>query len=252
MAESSSRGPGGTARGAPQYRAPQSVPWGVLEGVALLAAFQVLSPVVAAAFVLRWPEPQREVVATLLSDVAILLAVVVLVGRWAGGRREGLGALGLRIPPLGDVLRAWPVLAAGAVAYLAVAHASATVAHLVGAEWQIQRVAEAVRAARYPGELAVVALVAVVVAPLAEEVVFRGAFYLPLRSLLGPVGAAVIVSLVFSAAHMYPWGAGNLVVLSIVFIALFEHTGSLWAPIVAHALYNAGNFVIIRFVLPAA
>jgi len=188
--------------------------------------------------------------ATLLSDVAMVVIVVFLVGRWAGNRGTGLGALGLRAPSLRDVLGTWRIIVVGAVAYVAVAMASVQVAEALEMEWQIQRVARVVQAARSPAELALAVLVAVLVAPLAEEIVFRSAFYLPLRALLGPVSAALIVSVVFSAAHVYPWGAANLVVLSLILIALFERTGSLWAPIAAHVLYNAANFALIRFVLP--
>jgi len=188
--------------------------------------------------------------ATLLSDVALVVIVVLLVGRWAGGRRTGFAALGLRAPSLRDVLGTWRILVVGALAYVAVAMASVQVAQALEMEWQIQRVARVVQAAQSPAELALAVLVAVVVAPLAEEIVFRSAFYLPLRALLGPVSAALIVSVVFSAAHVYPWGAANLVVLSLILIALFERTGSLWAPIAAHVLYNAANFALIRFVLP--
>ncbi len=241
----------GKGRGdAEHYRAPKSVPWGVPEGVALLAAFHLLAPLLAAALTMRCPEHQRDMLATLLSDVAMLVIVALLVARWAGGRRKGFAALGLRSTSLRDVLGAWRILVVGAVAYIAVAMASVQVAEALEMEWQIQRVARVVQAARTPAELALAVVAAVVVAPLAEEIVFRSAFYLPLRALLGPVSAALIVSVVFSAAHVYPWGAVNLVVLSLIFIALFERTGSLWAPIAAHVLYNAANFALIRFVLP--
>jgi len=245
----SSRQRGKGRGGAERYGAPGSVPWGVPEGVAILAAFHLLAPLLATALTVRWPDPQRDMLATLLSDVAMLVIVALLVARWARGRRKGFAALGLRTPSLRDVLGTWRILVVGAVAYVAVAMASVQVAEALGMEWQIQRVARVVQAARSPAELALAVLVAVLVAPLAEEIVFRSVFYLPLRALLGPVSAALIVSVVFSAAHVYPWGAVNLVVLSLIFIALFERTGSLWAPIAAHVLYNAANFALIRFVV---
>jgi membrane protease YdiL (CAAX protease family) len=38
----------------------------------------------------------------------------------------------------------------------------------------------------------------------------------------------------------------NLIVLSLTLTALFEYTGTLWAPIMAHSAYNALVIVVLR------
>jgi len=58
--------------------------------------------------------------------------------------------------------------------------------------------------------------------------------------------AAVAVSVLFAAMHAYPWGTPMLFVLGLTFTALFESTGTLWAPILAHSLYNGIMVLLVR------
>lgn len=80
---------------------------------------------------------------------------------------------------------------------------------------------------------------AVVLAPVSEEVFFRGAFYQYLRTRWG-VAAGVLVSAgVFGAVH--PYGGQGLIqvgCMGVVFALIREWRGSLIAGIVAHALHN--------------
>ena len=88
---------------------------------------------------------------------------------------------------------------------------------------------------------------AVVWAPLFEEILFRGVLYATLRSRLRPVAAAVASAVLFSAAHFYSW-PGFLVICwsGMVWAVAYEKTRSIGPGIVAHALHNA---VIVAYVL---
>ncbi|MCK4284303.1 MAG: CPBP family intramembrane metalloprotease, partial [Candidatus Brocadiae bacterium] len=156
-----------------------------------------------------------------------------------------------RTPSLGELARAWKVLAVGTAAYVAVAAATFVVMDLLRFEWRWQEVVDVVRTAESVWVLVLVCLLAVVIAPFVEEMVFRSVLYLPLRSRLGVVPAALIVSAAFAAVHGYARGTAQLAVLSLIFIALFERTGTLWAPIVAHGLYNGLTILVIRTILPS-
>lgn len=85
-------------------------------------------------------------------------------------------------------------------------------------------------------------------APLAEEVFFRGFFYGGLRSRMPAVAAAVISGLFFGVIHIT---TGNLAVvaqltmLGIILALLYERTGSLWPPIAVHLINNALAFTIL-------
>ncbi len=82
----------------------------------------------------------------------------------------------------------------------------------------------------------------VVVAPVLEELVFRGFLFEGLRhSRLGNAGAIVLASLVWASIHFqYEWFyIGQIFVVGLLFGAARWSTGSLIPPILAHALMNA-------------
>jgi membrane protease YdiL (CAAX protease family) len=90
-----------------------------------------------------------------------------------------------------------------------------------------------------PLQVGVLFLMAVGVAPLVEELFFRGLFYGALRQAWGPLPAACCVSFVFALLHPQGLlGIPLLFTLGLVFAALREWRGSLVAPVVAHALVN--------------
>lgn len=90
-------------------------------------------------------------------------------------------------------------------------------------------------------------LITVIVAPLSEEVVFRGYLYPVLKRMGGAWLAAVAISLFFAAAHLEGSFLLARFALSLILILAYELTGSLWAPIGIHFLNNGyvfvGNFV---------
>ena len=74
-----------------------------------------------------------------------------------------------------------------------------------------------------------------------EELFFRGYLFQELLSLSVPLpGAFGITTLAFAAGHVYQgwWGIFLSFLLGTVLLTLRIRTGSLWAPTVAHGLYN--------------
>jgi hypothetical protein len=89
--------------------------------------------------------------------------------------------------------------------------------------------------------LAVVVLITVI-APLGEELFFRGFFFGALRNWRGPGVAAVLAGSVFGMIHAGSSPVGYLVPLAIFGIGLcllYEWTGSLYPTIALHALNNS-------------
>jgi membrane protease YdiL (CAAX protease family) len=87
-----------------------------------------------------------------------------------------------------------------------------------------------------------VALAVIVVAPVAEELFFRGFFYRALRTRLRVWSASLIDGLVFSALHFQ--GPDTAVILPVIAVVgaglclVYERTGSLFAVIAIHAGFN--------------
>jgi len=93
------------------------------------------------------------------------------------------------------------------------------------------------------------AIAVVVLAPLLEELFFRGFMYGSLRGKLPVFWAALVSAALFGAVHpLYGGVAWNLVpVLALAGIAmclLYERTGSLWPAIAFHFVMNAGILTI--------
>lgn len=80
---------------------------------------------------------------------------------------------------------------------------------------------------------------AVVIAPVFEEVLFRGLLQTSLRKIsASPIVAVGLASLVFAVIHPH-WQAPPIFVLSLLIGALYEVSRNLWAAIVMHAAFNA-------------
>jgi membrane protease YdiL (CAAX protease family) len=90
----------------------------------------------------------------------------------------------------------------------------------------------------------------VVVAPVAEEVLFRGYLYGKLRGIMPLWIAAVFTSLLFAAIHLQWNVAVDVFVLSIIMCLLREVTGSIWAGIVVHIIKNGIAFYLL-FINPS-
>jgi membrane protease YdiL (CAAX protease family) len=88
-------------------------------------------------------------------------------------------------------------------------------------------------------------VVAVVIAPLAEEVLFRGILYPAIKGFGHPRLALWSTSLVFAMIHFNALSFIPLVVLAIVLVKLYEKTGNLLACIACHAAFNTFNFVML-------
>ena len=86
---------------------------------------------------------------------------------------------------------------------------------------------------------AALAVFAVTVAPVSEEVLFRGFLYAGLRTRLGRVASAVATAGAFCLIHVVPDAFATTFLLGLVLADLRERTGGLTAPIAAHACYNA-------------
>lgn len=90
-------------------------------------------------------------------------------------------------------------------------------------------------------------------APLAEEIIFRGFIYSSLKKALPLWGAIILTSGLFAAGHLAEGGSGgplyigaiDTFILSLVLIYLREKTGRLWAGVALHSLKNIVAFTYV-------
>ena len=92
----------------------------------------------------------------------------------------------------------------------------------------------------YPTSLAAALeqlFVALTVAPVVEELTFRGVLFRKWRYTRGPVFGLLVSSALFGAAHPHHVLSGTA--FGVILALLYTRTRSLWPPILVHMLHNA-------------
>ncbi len=90
-----------------------------------------------------------------------------------------------------------------------------------------------------------------VVAPFAEELVFRGLLFPWLRARLGVPAAVLLSALVFATLHGAAILIPALTVVGAAFAIIYQRCGSLWPAIVAHSVFNGIMIVLLYAALAA-
>ena len=98
-----------------------------------------------------------------------------------------------------------------------------------------------------PRHRVAVIVMAVIVAPVAEEIIFRGYFYGVIRRFGGRIPALLTSSLLFAAIHVHLPSMLGLSLLAVILCLLYERTGSLWATMTMHAAFNATTIAALIF-----
>jgi membrane protease YdiL (CAAX protease family) len=216
-------------------------PWGFFTSTAWFSFFSIFAvlAVVTAFFaigrrnVIEGEDAMAQLANIILWSVVVLGLMAVV---WQRGWRVR-DYFALSIPTWRDVALCVGVFvtfaAIGFALYLAVGYGAADIKTQVD-EYRTIRALGA-------GALSLSLIYAIVVAPVAEEMIFRGFLYRGWSSSrLGAWGAIVLVSLIFGLMHLqYTWlGMADCVVFGLICGWLRLRTGSLLVPILLHVLNN--------------
>jgi membrane protease YdiL (CAAX protease family) len=85
---------------------------------------------------------------------------------------------------------------------------------------------------------------AIFVAPVAEEFIFRGYLYGVMRKYGGRWCAIGTTSLLFAAIHLHAPSFAGLFILGCLLAVVYERTGRLWVPIFMHMTFNAVSVAV--------
>lgn len=88
---------------------------------------------------------------------------------------------------------------------------------------------------------------AVVVAPVVEEIFFRGIIYGAAKRYGGLPAAMIFSAALFAFIHGSVPALGGLFVLALGLAIAYEFTGSILAPIVMHATFNASSLALMLY-----
>lgn len=170
-----------------------------------------------------------------IADLLLLAAVVVVAG--GKGLRGLAREMGLDQSPLANI--STPVIAAG-VTIVAIAGYAALVRALNLDDLLVSDPAPAT-VLRDSAALTLFGVTTVVLAPVAEELLFRGLLMRKLLSLGAPVAIAGS-AIVFAAWHVSP-AVVPLVGVGAVLAWLYLRSATLWQPIIFHTIFNLVSFV---------
>ncbi|NBR59553.1 MAG: CPBP family intramembrane metalloprotease [Opitutaceae bacterium] len=101
-----------------------------------------------------------------------------------------------------------------------------------------------------PYVIAGMLIVACVLAPLYEELLFRAGLYRFCRQHLGRTTALILSGALFGAVHANWASFLPLALLGIILALIYETTGDIRAPIIAHGLFNLNTVLIVFSGLP--
>jgi membrane protease YdiL (CAAX protease family) len=112
---------------------------------------------------------------------------------------------------------------------------------LLGEHAEQQAIAKVYQQAARTGNSSViwkVIIAAVCIAPVTEEIVFRGYIYPVFKRVIGATPAALGSSLLFAGIHNNALGFPGLALLALALTLAYEFTGSLLVSIFMHAWFN--------------
>lgn len=174
---------------------------------------------------------------------AVLVLMVVMIVRW---RIKPVQWLGLRWSQWYHVFWIGPSTVLGMWIVLGILQVSGYVKYLerITGGNSTQDAVKLLRESTDNVAVGLMAFSAAIVAPIAEEIIFRGYLYPVAKKYSGLWVGMLFSSLVFAAGHgniplMLP-----LFLLGMIMAYSYEKTGSIWAPISIHFCFNSATVLI--------
>lgn len=111
-----------------------------------------------------------------------------------------------------------------------------------GGEAKSQQVVQTLQSTKSAGQTIYLGIMAIIVAPICEEILFRGILYPAVKSLGYRRVAIWGTAILFGVIHNNLMSLVPLTLFGVALVLLYERAGNLLAPITAHAFFNAFNF----------
>ena len=213
---------------------PRKPVWNIWQGLLLMAIVTIIE------FPLGWLESPRDLESShgILSFIAVGLGDVLLyfgvIGLFLHLIRRPFSDLGFVKP-----LRRFVVLGliVGVLLFVGIGLLGNLLTKVLGTPAP-QSFAAAVKGADYSWEFILLTLLGGVIAPIKEEMFFRGLIYPPLRQIFGRGKGILLTGLFFAALHLEIIRFLPLFIGGVVLTWLYERSSSIWPAIVAHGTWN--------------
>jgi membrane protease YdiL (CAAX protease family) len=176
----------------------------------------------------------------------ISLAVVLVLGTFLRLRRLDIRALGgFSRLSFGRIVSTAGVLLFAA--YPLIFLADAISQRVLGRGSSKQQIVEMFSGSQTMQERIIIIVLAVAVAPLVEEFIFRFFFYGVIKRYLGRSTGLLLNALLFAAVHVHLPSFGPLFVLGSCFTLAYEWSGSILVPMTMHAFFNFLTLTALAF-----
>jgi len=228
---------------APQIPAPDVRNFGLPEAIlALLLASWLVLNIAASSSQNIANLHSRDLMVNALFTIGLL----VFVASFLRLRRLDLNSLG-GFSRIGF----WRTLATGVVlmlaAYPLIFLADLLMQRLLGAGVDRQGIVELFNASNTLGQRILIILLAITIAPIAEEFLFRFFIYGVLKRYFGLGIGLIANSLLFAAVHAHLPSFAPLFVLAACFTIAYEWSGSILVSMTMHALFNSLTLTALAF-----
>jgi len=189
--------------------------------------------------------PRREAVSVVINYGVMALPSLLILWRQVRSLPREMAPLGgwmqWRVRPLISALR--DAMTGWLMVTPVVMRTGWLLVRLVGDPGGSNPLLELVLGSRDPLALGLLALTAVVLAPLFEETIFRGALLPVLATKLGPLPGVLLSGLLFAMAHISVGELAPLTVLGVGLGLVRLRSGRLWPSVLMHGLWNAVTFL---------
>jgi membrane protease YdiL (CAAX protease family) len=183
--------------------------------------------------------PLSVVAQTFVFHVPVILAIFLMLRRRGLRIRPTLGLQPSRaLENVGKGILAYlsampAIAAANVISWLVLQHAGVP---------QEPQFAIKILVDPHPAWLKVYLLImAIISAPIAEELLFRAVCFPALAKRTAPLRAAILISLLFAVIHMNAYAFLPLFVMALALSAAYAWTQSIIVPLTMHAMFNAVN-----------
>lgn len=126
-----------------------------------------------------------------------------------------------------------------------IGYAWKTILDLCGYAASEQEMVDLFRNADDPALLGFMIILAAVIAPITEELIFRAGIFRYLRTRIPRALALILPALLFALLHGNLTALVPLFALGVFFAYAYERTGSIAVPMIAHALFNLNTIVLV-------
>lgn len=239
----------------PRAERPSPLPgvtWGwrdiVLGVFAALAVFFVLGAALVGGSTAAYGEDAietmlAEAVAIALLDAVLIVTVLLVIARKGAGLRE----LGFKAPARGW-LRLLGVIAIAYFAAIGVVNIYGILIDVFGLDFL--KPGEQLPGDFYDHDSVVIltGIAIVFMAPVAEEIFFRGFIFGGLRRYVNLPIAGLVSGALFALAHGDPGLVLPFAGVGLVLAYVYERSGTLWASIGVHFVFNSVSFILLLLI----